>query len=573
MGQNTSEREGISEYNESAPDKYLDAARRYSSINVDPGHCWWTTANASEAYPGILAPLAAEFLTASLFGYAFRVTYYNMGILGRKDVFFPEPKDGVGAVIFGRAVCNVDENRRMAHLLPGSSGDDLERVFFGSVRSDIDDGPPLSIWRYPLIALRFLLTIAGIHARMERILSETVERWKRTIQSVETLDLRDTVRMFEWECNQGQEQVAAHGQNVAGVLSPVFLLPLFNLANRLGSQEDVMQLISGIGGLNETLMLDELWKVSQGIRTLDDFLADHGFMGANTGNLVNRNWLEDHSSLEQVIAAYADAGEENRPIRAAESKSRQARALLEKLKSRCSSLDRIKLALAFRLCRHYLPLRETTKTAFFAHAAIGRTLALRAGELLAEADVFDTPEDVLYLQRDELRAMVEQPGDMRPVVEQRKNMGSIYKQLDLPNLFNRADLDRIWGEFAARKTRAAPAADKSASSPETLQGIGVSAGRYGGIARVVTDINEIDNFEQGQILVCKITDPSWAPLFSIAGALVTDIGGMLSHAAIIARELGIPAVVSTRNGTSIIPDGRYITVNGVSGTVEIRASN
>ena len=218
-------------------------------------------------------------------------------------------------------------------------------------------------------------------------------------------------------------------------------------------------------------------------------------------------------------------------------------------------------------------MRETTKTAFFAHAAIGRTLALRAGELLAEADVFDAPEDVLYLQRDELQAMAEQPGDMRPVVEQRKNMESIYRQLDLPNLFNRADLDRIWGEFAARKTRAAPAAAKSASFPETLQGIGVSAGRYGGIARVVTDINEIDNFEQGQILVCKITDPSWAPLFSIAGALVTDIGGMLSHAAIIARELGIPAVVSTRDGTSIIPDGRYITVNGVSGTVEIRAAN
>ena len=564
-------REGSSADSEVTPAKYLDAARRHSSINVDPAHCWWTTANASEAYPGILAPLAAEFLTASLFGYAFRVTYYNMGILGRKDVCFPEPKDGVGAVILGRAVCNVDENRRMAHLMPGSSGDDLERVFFGSVRSNIDDGPPLSVWRYPLILLGFVRTVTGLHARMERILSETVDRWKRTIRSVETLDIRETVRLFEWECTRGQEQVVAHGQNVAGVLSPVFMLPLFNLADRLGSQEDVMQLISGIGGLNETLMLDELWEVSQGKRALDDFLADHGFMGANTGNLVNRNWLEDHGTLKQVIAAYADTGEEDRPVRAAATKARQARAQLQQLKSRCSESDRVKLALAFRLCRHFLPLRETTKTAFFAHAAIGRTLALRAGELLAEAGALDTPEDVLYLQRDELRAMVEQPGDMRPVVEERRNIESIYRQLDLPNLFNGADLDRIWNRFAARQTGVAPATGELTSASVSLQGIGVSAGRYEGIARVVTDINEIENFEQGQILVCKITDPSWAPLFSIAGALVTDIGGMLSHAAIIARELGIPAVVSTRNGTSTILDGQYIAVNGVSGTVEIRA--
>ena len=552
----------------------IDAARRYSSVNVDPGGCLWTTANASEAHPGVLAPLAAEYWFVSVYGYAFRVTYHRLGLLGRGDVYRPQPADAVGGAILGRAVCNVDENRRMAHLMPGSSGDDLERAIFGSVRENIDDGPPLPRWRHLLFCWRLLCQMVGYRIRMEAIRNRALSRWREAVREVDSLDLENTVRRLERECNEGQLDVAARGQNLTGVLSPVFLLPLLGLAHRLGSEAEVMQLISGLGGIEETRIMDRLWEVAQGRRTLEGFLGSYGFMGPGTGNLANRNWREDCTSLHPVIAAYADTPPGHRPARRASRKAEEAHRILADLKSRCGWFDRLRLSLAYRWCRRHLPLRETTKTAFFAHAAIGRTYALHAGELLRQAGALEAREDVLYLKRRELLAVATQGEDMRTIVDERKAVHAVYEQLDLPDQFDRNTVQAIFSEFSQRRqTAPKPTAGGRAGPVRSVRGIGVSSGRCEGVARVVLDPDEVDDFRKGQILVCRITDPSWAPLFSIAGALVSDIGGMLSHTSIIAREIGVPAVVSTRDGTRVIRDGQRVAVDGLSGVVELHASN
>jgi pyruvate,water dikinase len=101
-----------------------------------------------------------------------------------------------------------------------------------------------------------------------------------------------------------------------------------------------------------------------------------------------------------------------------------------------------------------------------------------------------------------------------------------------------------------------------------VQGIGVSAGRIEGIARVVTDPAFAD-VEPDEILVAPTTDPSWASVMYISAGLVVDIGGPISHAAVVARELGLPCVVNTRSGTRDIRTGDRVRVDGQSGTVEI----
>ncbi len=104
---------------------------------------------------------------------------------------------------------------------------------------------------------------------------------------------------------------------------------------------------------------------------------------------------------------------------------------------------------------------------------------------------------------------------------------------------------------------------------DSLRGLGASAGVYEGPARVVESPEQFDDVKKGEVLVCKMTSPSWVVLFTKIGALVTDSGGALSHPAVVSREFGIPAVVGTRTGTERIRTGQRVRINGAAGLVEI----
>ncbi len=101
----------------------------------------------------------------------------------------------------------------------------------------------------------------------------------------------------------------------------------------------------------------------------------------------------------------------------------------------------------------------------------------------------------------------------------------------------------------------------------TLTGTAASAGTARGAARIINGPDDFGRFQFGDVLVCRTTDPAWTPLFGMAAAVVTESGGMLSHAAIVAREFGIPAVVGVRDAMTLLGDGTSLTINGSLGTV------
>jgi pyruvate,water dikinase len=105
-----------------------------------------------------------------------------------------------------------------------------------------------------------------------------------------------------------------------------------------------------------------------------------------------------------------------------------------------------------------------------------------------------------------------------------------------------------------------------------IKGVGASQGVMTGRARVIRSLSESNTLEAGEILVCRNTAPPWTPLFAIAGAVVTDVGGVLSHSAICAREYAIPCVVGTGVATSRIPDGAIVTVDGTNGTISLQVA-
>jgi pyruvate,water dikinase len=102
-----------------------------------------------------------------------------------------------------------------------------------------------------------------------------------------------------------------------------------------------------------------------------------------------------------------------------------------------------------------------------------------------------------------------------------------------------------------------------------IEGIAASPGMAEGVARVVLDPSQLDDFEPDDVLICELTDPAWAPILQLAAAVVIDIGSALSHGAIVARELGIPAVIGTGDGTRRIPHGSRVRVDGTTGQVTL----
>lgn len=197
-----------------------------------------------------------------------------------------------------------------------------------------------------------------------------------------------------------------------------------------------------------------------------------------------------------------------------------------------------------------------------------RRLVLAAGRRLVEMGSLDQADDVFYLRRGELRSALNgQTSDLRVLVRQRKDEMERWSKITPPATVGAPpeetrpssnDPDRFWGTHRLRSERA-----------DELRGNGASAGIARGPARVLASLNEAHRFQPGDVLVTRTTMPPWTPLFAVASAVVTETGGILSHAAVTAREYGLPAVLCVENATRAIQDGQALEVDGSNGIVRI----
>jgi rifampicin phosphotransferase len=176
--------------------------------------------------------------------------------------------------------------------------------------------------------------------------------------------------------------------------------------------------------------------------------------------------------------------------------------------------------------------------------------------------VIDEPEDVLYLTRLEVEALLRDPGDRRATVAERRVIHDLQKSMHAPYRVGKApdepaEADRFDG------ARYEPDGDGR------LRGTGASGGIYRGTARVVLGPADFDKVQRGDVIVAPSSNPSWLPLFTIAGGLLTNTGGVACHAAVVAREFGLPAVVGLGDATTRIPDGATVELDGTTGHVTL----
>jgi phosphohistidine swiveling domain-containing protein len=202
-----------------------------------------------------------------------------------------------------------------------------------------------------------------------------------------------------------------------------------------------------------------------------------------------------------------------------------------------------------------------------------RVAAIAIGRKLVEAGALADPEDVVYLRYNELRRLTADPEafDAQDVVSDRRDAREDAYEKRPPSWLGTATKTALefpyaglWG-FPDRFYAGEP------STTGEIKGLAASPGVVEGPARFVASLEEFDQVQQGEILVCRMTNPAWVVLFTKIGGLVTEAGGTVSHPAVVAREFGIPAVVGTGNAGERIKTGDRIRVNGATGVVDILA--
>ena len=206
--------------------------------------------------------------------------------------------------------------------------------------------------------------------------------------------------------------------------------------------------------------------------------------------------------------------------------------------------------------RTFIGYREYPKYGMVSRYFIYKRAMLAEAERLVQAGVLHEPDDIFYLSFDELHDVARSHRLDRQLIDRRKADFRSYGALTPPRVLT-SDGEALTGAYRRGDLPAG-----------ALVGLPVSAGTIEGRARIILDIADAD-VEAGDILVTVHTDPSWSPLFVAISGLVTEVGGLMTHGAVVAREYGLPAVVGVEHATRLIEDGQRIRVNGTDGYIEI----
>jgi pyruvate,water dikinase len=513
----------------------------------DPA-AYWSTSNVGEAVPGVLTPLNWSLWKRG--GEAgLRAALVAVGALEREHAGVPErDRDRVMGLFAGRLAANVDFMGRMGDRLPATSGAAIALQLLGRLPDDFVSRPTYR--RMPAIAASYPRALAGAPRAVRALHARTGPWWSAQVARSPALD-RDAART-QWRLAADRFTVAmsTHITCVFATVQPAHD-GVLRLCAAVGRPELALPLTSGLGNHAEVEVVGDLWDVSRDRLSFDVFLAQHGYHGHDEGEIASRVWRENPGPVYQLVKQYRDRTRSPAEVVAARTEERAAAEL--QLMDALPRWQRGPARGLLRIAGQMIPLRGVGKVSFLRVLDVARAAARRNGELLAAAGHLADPDDVFLLTAEEM--LVDAP--RHALVGERREQRAAHLAVALPTGWR--------GRPELRPIAGIPG---SIATGSTLAGIGVSPGVVEARARVVLDATDLD-FEPGQILVAPYTDPSWGPLMFTAAALVVDIGGELSHAAVVARELGIPCVMGTGDGTRRLRTGDRLRVNGGSGIVEV----
>ena len=514
--------------------------------NDSPDDLFWTTTNAGEAMPGVQTPLSIS-AWKDLATVGFQKAGEAFGVFTEEDGM---PCLGL-EIFYGRGAMSVTFLGVLGDRAPGTTGEQAVRGLLGHVPEGMTFSPTR---RYYLNVLRhYPRTFLAVPRRLRDLSRRQDEWWRSRVIGSERLDEPETRRLLDEAFERHTEATITQCVAVFNAVQPVHDA-VEQLIDKLGVG-DKSKLTAPVGGAEMEVVAD-IWRASRGELTVEDVVGRHGFHGPVEGEIASRVWRDDDTPLRKLVDQYGNRPDSDSPLASDAERIRDRERAERELLAAAPRHMRPPARLVLSLARKRLHLRGVAKRSMLQGFDGIRASARRLGHLLAADGAFDDPEDVFYLTTEEIRRPL--PPDVKDLVSRRRERRTEYAALHAARRTSRACRPRSRSRPTSLRAR----------TDGVVEGIGVSSGVVEGTARVVTDPGFAD-VEDDEILVAPTTDPSWSSIMFLSSALVVDIGGALSHAAVVARELGIPCVVNTRDGTAAIRTGDRVRVDGEAGTVEI----
>ncbi|MFS2186005.1 phosphoenolpyruvate synthase [Mucilaginibacter sp. Mucisp84] len=338
-------------------------------------------------------------------------------------------------------------------------------------------------------------------------------------------------------------------------------LELLDLADVIRPYPEVIAYLQGAKQnnlLNGLCQLEGGWQVRDAIIA---YLNKYGMRCAGEIDITRTRWRENPTALVPMILSNIKNLEQGESTRRFEQGKQAALEKEQDLMLRLKQLPygeekARETKQMIDLLRNFIGYREYPKYDIVSRYFIYKQALLQEAERLVKAGVLRDEKDSYYLYFEELQEVVRTGKVDYQLIDQRKVDYQFYEKLTPPRVIT-SEGEVITGHYCRENIPVGG-----------LAGLAVSSGIVEGRARMVLNVEGAD-LEDGDILVTTFTDPSWTPLFLAIKGLVTEVGGLMTHGAVIAREYGLPAVVGVENATQLIKDGQRIRVHGTAGYVEI----
>lgn len=487
------------------------------------------------------------------------------------------------AMYYGRPYWNVSAVKQCYARIPGYDekifDDDLGvRADYGTVGPDHTPTSPRTVVRALPVALALRESVRNQLAEVDRFTTQWPARYRAWCDRVARLagtadrdfviDLADCLLTFHAHTERAYFTTIFHNSSVQSDFKTL----IGKIDNAVGGKTAVVDLIGGLADISHMAMQDgivELHRVAvqDGIGSdtwqvaLDRFVEVHGFHSDAELDITCPRWSENPDRIRTLIASIVASGGE--PADPAVTLVDQRRRFENELASvrhriRASRTSRLRFGAAFDKhvdrARAYLVARERMRECSTQAYGIVRAYVLEAGRRLAGEAILAHPDDVFMLSVHELTDLTRNHGlaaDLGPAVRFRRAMYEGYRDVSPPHELGRGIT-----------VTAAP-------NPHGLAGLGCSPGVVEGTARVIESLAQIGELRAGDILVTRFTDPGWTPALGLVAGVVTEVGGMLSHAAVIGREYGIPAVLNVPHATTVLRSGQRIRLHGGTGQITV----
>lgn len=547
----------------------------------------YTRGNVGEVFPHVITPL-----TGTLIGDAIRQAQSDvlveMGVLHRGEVAGPSATTGVFG---GYLYMNGSAMRLFGVRMPGMTWRDADEQVMGAVegvppyepaKGDRNLTASLATVRYSTKLLRrpdleFLAT-----ARTD------AQRWLATMPDLTEAPDQHLLRWLDdFPARQAASmkrllQAAMFAGAPRGILDQL-------LEQRQAPPGLANRIVSGTGDVDSAQLAQHMWVLGRIVaaderlgaafgegldriaeRTAETdlqpaiaaFLADHGHRGNDEYELATPAWVMDPAPVYAAIDRLRNAPEDRDPVATTRRLAADAdRALADALQLVRRPM-RWLLRRSAMVARQGAIARERAKDIMVLENLGARQVLHELVRRAAERGGPSDPRLGFCVTIDELADYLARPAAFSDVIAERAARAEYLNQRVPPPWFDGRIPDPSTWSIREDVTTERPAAGT------VISGIAVSGGTASGPARVIDDPADPRGLEPGDVLVCSITDPSWTPLFLGAVAVVCDSGAVLSHAAIVARELGIPAVMSAQ-GITAVSDGTILHVDGDSGTVSV----